>query len=79
MNYPEYLVDMMYDYLKLKETANVDLIMLQSLLYSIEFEVELHEAAVMVTAELPDRSVGWYCDLVKQVNDKYNKRFLSGI
>lgn len=74
MKYPEYLVDMMYQYLRVLEVNGYDQPTQQSMLDEIEFEVELAERNA-TEEELEERNIGWYFELVQLVNKKYNRNF----
>jgi hypothetical protein len=70
LNYPSYVVDMFYDYLKAEDADAYDPNKCEEMLMMVEFEVELYELENGITS-IDDRDVGWYCDLMRQVQDKY--------
>jgi hypothetical protein len=71
VNYPMYLVDMMYDYLKLEDADAYDPNKLEDMLYMIECEIELYEKDNDIN-DLEDRDAGWYADLTRQVQQAYD-------
>ena len=68
MRYPQYLVDMFYDYLKAKQDDLYDHVELQNMLYTIEYEVDMYDAA----NPTDDRDVGWYAELINAVETQYD-------
>jgi hypothetical protein len=71
IDYPQYVVDMMYDYLKADQGDVYDPNKLEQMLDMIEFEVELYEIVTDLD-NLEERNTGWYADLVRQVQQTYD-------
>jgi len=70
IDYPNYVVEMFYDYVKAEDADAYDPNKLEEMLYFIECEVELYEKENGITY-LDDRDLGWYCNLMRQVENKY--------